>query len=172
MKLLDLYCSKLPLSSKYFYMRPLAKVPADNGKAWYTRQRVEINKLKKLLPNMCKDAGTKVRYTNHSLRATAMMRMYNQRVPEKLIAEKSGHRSIEALRMYEHTTPELQRAASEVISDPRKSFPTLMDKQEPVKVSPTLPAAPTLPAVSPSLPGFSGLNNCTIHFSFNYGRKE
>ena len=66
-KLLDLYCSKLPLSSKYFYMRPLAKVPADNGKAWYTRQRVGLNKLKELLPNMCKDAGTKVRYTNHSL---------------------------------------------------------------------------------------------------------
>jgi len=100
---------------------------------------------------MCKDAGTKARYSNHSLCATAMTRMYNQRVTEKLIAEKSGHRSIEALQMYEHTASELQRAANEVISDPRKSFPTLMDKQEPVKMSPSLPASPTLPAVSPSL---------------------
>ena len=45
-KLLDLYCSKLPLSSKYFYLRPLANIPADDGKALYTRQRVGVNKLK------------------------------------------------------------------------------------------------------------------------------
>lgn len=55
-KLLDLYLSKLPLSSKYFYMRPLAKIPADDGKPWYTQQHNAVNKLKELLPNMCKDA--------------------------------------------------------------------------------------------------------------------
>ena len=60
---------------------------------------------------MSKVAGTEVRYTNHSLRATAMTRMYNRGVPEKLIAEKSGHRSVDALRVYEHTLPELQKAA-------------------------------------------------------------
>jgi hypothetical protein len=47
--------------------------------------------------------------------------MYNQGVPEKLIAEKSGHRSVEALRVYAHTASELQRAASDVISDPSKT---------------------------------------------------
>lgn len=93
-------------------------------------------------------------------------------VPEKLITEKLGHKSIEKLRIYECTASELQEAANEVISDPSKSFPTQMDKQETVKISSGLPAIPTFPAVSPSLPGFSSLNNFTIHFSFNCGRKK
>ena len=124
-----------------------------------------------MLPSMCQNAGTKVRYTNHSLRATAVTRMYNQGVPEKLIAEKSGHRSVEALRQYEHTAPDLQRAASEVISDPSKSFGTLMHKQESVEISQCLPVFSPAPPAGP-LPGFSGLNNCTLNFSFNYGSKE
>ena len=56
-----------------------------------------------------------------------------------------------------------------MISDPRKLSYT--DGQA-VKMSPSLPASPTLPTVSPSLPGFSGLNNCTINFSLNYGSKK
>ena len=104
-----------------------------------------------------------MRYTNHSLCATAMTRMYKKGVPEKLIAEKSGHRSVEALRMYEHTASELERAGGEVISDPSKSFSALMQKQEPEEKPST-----SLPMFSPSLPEFSGLNNCTINFSFKY----
>ncbi len=47
------------------------------------------------------ESGVTVHYTNHSLRATAVTRMFNKGVPEKLIAEKSGHRSLKALRVYE-----------------------------------------------------------------------
>ena len=50
-------------------------------------------------------------FTNHCLRATAMTRMYNSGVPEKVIADKSGHRSIDGLRAYEHPSMELYRAA-------------------------------------------------------------
>ena len=75
--------------------------------------------------------------------------MYNQGVPEKLIAEKPGYRSMEALREYEHTASELQRAASEVIADPSKTFSTLMHKQELVEISPCIPVSshglPTCP---------------------------
>ena len=40
------------------------------------------------------ELGLGVHYTNHSLRATAVTGMYNTGVPEKLIAEKSGHKSL------------------------------------------------------------------------------
>ena len=40
-------------SSKYFYMRPLAKIPADDGKAWYTQQRLGVNKLKNMQVPKC-----------------------------------------------------------------------------------------------------------------------
>ena len=66
------------------------------------------------------------------------------------------------------TASELQRAASEVIADPSKTFSTLMHKQESVEISPCIPVSSHgLPACP--LPGFSGFNNCSINFSFNYG---
>jgi integrase len=35
--------------------------------------------------------------TNHSLRATGATRLFEANVPEKLIQERTGHRSIDAL---------------------------------------------------------------------------
>ena len=42
--------------------------------------------------------------TNHSLRATGASMMFQAGVPEKIVQERTGHRSLEALRMYECTT--------------------------------------------------------------------
>ena len=72
------------------------------------------------------------------MRATAMTRMYNQGVPEKLIAKKSGHRSVDGFRVYEHTASEVQKAASEFVSDPSKSFIAQMHKQEPLECVPVV----------------------------------
>ena len=55
------------------------------------------------MPEIAAESGLGVHYTNHTLRATAVTRMYNTGVPEKHIAEKSGHKSLKALRVYERT---------------------------------------------------------------------
>ena len=70
-----------------------------------------------IVPNMCEQAGCIGRYTNHSLRATAITRMYNTGVPEKLIAETSRHKSTKALRQYEHTSQEQQKAVTSVLNN-------------------------------------------------------
>ena len=44
--------------------------------------------------------------------------MFNSGIPEKLIAENSGHRSTKALRCYEKTAEELQQAVTKVINYP------------------------------------------------------
>ena len=75
-----------------------------------------VIKLKEVVPVACAKAGVSVHYTNHSLRAIAMTRMFNQGVPGKLIAEKSSPRSLEALRCYEHTSEALKKAADEIIT--------------------------------------------------------
>ena len=41
--------------------------------------------------------------------------MYNTGVPEKLIAEKSGHKSLQALRVYEHTSEVQDKSAGQCI---------------------------------------------------------
>ena len=56
------------------------------------------------MPDIATESGLGFHYTSHSLRATAVMRMYNTGVPEKLIAEESGHKSLKALCVYEHTS--------------------------------------------------------------------
>ena len=66
-KILDFYLTKLPSVAKAFYLRPLTKIPQDDTKPWYVNVAVGINTLQALLPRMCDEAGTSVRYTNHSL---------------------------------------------------------------------------------------------------------
>ena len=65
-------------------------------------------------------------YINHSLCATAVSRMYNSGVPEKIITEKSGHRSLSALRSYKNTEEELYKEAEQSIVDPDKKFQMIL----------------------------------------------
>ena len=103
-KMLDFYLARLKPDSSFFYMRPLEKIPEEHGKSWYTSQRVGINTLKSSIPKLSEEAGCDVKYTNHSLRATSTTRMFSGGVPEKLIADKTGHRACNLLDlMREHS---------------------------------------------------------------------
>ena len=63
-------------------------------KSCFSKQKVGANTLKNIVPDICKkpDCGTK--YTNHSLRATAITCMFNSSLSEKVMAETSGNRSV------------------------------------------------------------------------------
>ena len=54
--------------------------------------------------------------TNHSLRATGATELYEAQVSEKIIQERTGHRSLEYLRMYECTSDKQQQAVSNILS--------------------------------------------------------
>ena len=155
-KLLDEYLALLPGHAMVFYVRPLNEFPRDPTKSCFINSRVGVNTLKSIIPGIARNSGCGVLYTNHSLRATAITRMFNSGVPEKVIAENSGHRSTKALRCYERTSIEQQRAVSRVITDPLKPF-------EIVEVSP----GPTKTVVNhDTLPGISGqFSNCTFHIT-------
>ena len=131
--------------------------------------------LKKIVPELCKDAGLYVHYTNHSLRATAITRMYEGGVPENLISEKSGHKSIKGLRAYEKTSVLQEKAAGSCI-DGSKPFHSAVadctiDKTQ-VAVDqdvkqPFIDGETVLPVAQPSnnkMPNFSSLQNCTYNF--------
>ena len=64
---------------------------------------------------MCLNAGVKGNKTNHSLRATGATQLYESGVPEKVIQERTGHRSLEALRVYEHSNDTQHKVASSVL---------------------------------------------------------
>jgi len=48
-KLLDKYLAKLPPGSPSFYMQPAEKCPVTGSGSWYTKQRVGISNLKKII---------------------------------------------------------------------------------------------------------------------------
>ncbi len=69
----------------------------------------------KMVAIMCSKAGIEKK-TNHSLRATGATRMFEAGVPEKLIRQRTGHRSLDALRIYERSSIEQQRAVLQIVS--------------------------------------------------------
>ena len=159
-------------------MRPLDKIPTSPIKPWYTKQRVGYNTLKGVIPKLFTNSGLEGLYTNHSLRATAITRMFKAEVPEKIIAEKSGHKSLKALRMYEHTSSQQEQAAgvaiikggqfsscsksdsSETESMKRSDMKSYMDVSGHGQHSSTSDMPPL------QLPTFSGkLENCTININ-------
>ena len=174
-RLLDTYISKLPTSPRAFYLRPLTSVPSSGP--WYGQAVVGVNTLKKIVPELCQEACFGVQYTNHSLRATAITRMYEGGVPENIISEKSGHKSIKGLRAYERTSILQEKAAGASINakqasciehdvDKKQVSPSeqvAKDEQDVDKkqVSPS-EQVPQLP--KNGMPNFTGLQNCTFNF--------
>ena len=95
--ILDKYISKLPqdaISRDLFYVRPLEIIPTDPSLPWYSSVAVGKHTLDQRVKNMCSQAGISGKKTNHSLRATGVTRMFDKGAPEKLIQERTGHRSI------------------------------------------------------------------------------
>ena len=132
-------------------------------KPWYTRQRVGVNTIKQFLPKICSSIGTNAKYTNHSLRATAITRMFNGSIPEKVIAEKSGHKSIKALRCYEKTSLQQEQVSGHMISG------IDIPKEEPNLETATSALKKDQDSAKPNpVHEFSAtLNNCTINIHYN-----
>ena len=82
--------------------------------------------------------------TNHSLRATAISRLFVNRVPEKIIMEQSGHLSKEGVRSYERTTAAQQKDVSDSLSDITSSSRVNSSRSDAFAIprSDTLPVVP------------------------------
>ncbi len=119
--LLDLYISKLPEEAKkkdLLCVRQLEKKPLYPGKPWYSAVQIGKHTLHAKVKTMCAIAGIGGHETNHSLRATGATELYKRAAPEKLIQERTGHRSLDALRTYERSSEEQHRAASTLLATP------------------------------------------------------
>ena len=148
--ILDTYISKLPEEVKekdFFYARPLHAIPTDPKKPWFAPVPIGKNSLNTMLKDMCSEAGITGRKTNHSLRATGASELFAAGVPEKIIKERTGHRSLDALHVYEHTTSTQHQAVSTILGSRNKiSF------QEALSTS-------SVPSTAPANNIF---NNCSV----------
>ena len=116
--LIDLHISKLPLKAHEtdsFYMKPLDIVKPSGP--WYSCQPCGVNKLMSMVKSMITSIGISGK-SNHSLRASGATEMFKAGVPEKIIQERTGHRSLKALRSYERTTEMQSLSVANVLSAP------------------------------------------------------
>ena len=117
--LLELYLSKLPdraVQRDIFYMKAKNRIPDSPGDPWYMDIPMGHNTLGKFLKEILREAGINPENrSNHSLRSTAISRMYENKVPDKLIMERSGHLSVSGLLPYEHSTIAQKKAVCDTL---------------------------------------------------------
>lgn len=122
---LDKYISKLPVAAiekDLFYCRPLSSVPKGESEPWYIAVPIGKNMLSNMVSDMCSEAGILGSKTNHSLRVLGATSLFDAGVPERIIQQRTGHRSIEGLRIYERVTDEQEKAVSKVLTGESKKF--------------------------------------------------
>ena len=82
-----------------FYARALDKMPPSKDAPWYAPVPLGKHTLHSMVKKMCEKSYK----TNHSLWTAAATKMYLDGTPERLIQERTGHRSLEGLRSYERS---------------------------------------------------------------------
>ena len=168
-KLLDMYLKYLPSGSTALYLRPLAKFPSGTKKVCFSKQKVGVNTLRQIVPDiLCRLSGCSAKYTNHSLRATAITRMFNSGMSEKVIAETSGHRSMKGLRYYEHTSTEQKKAVTKVVNNPGVRSHDDGDVHVPVLTT-SDSSSGNVPTTSATSSGF-GINGTFSNCTFNIAK--
>ena len=118
-RILDKYLQVLPpdaIKNDIFYLQPLAQVPSNPSAPWFKTTPVGKNTLGTMIKRMYNNAGISDGFTNHSLRAYGATTLFHAEVPEKLIQQRTGHRSVEALRHYERTSQSQLLDVSNIMS--------------------------------------------------------
>ena len=164
--------------TKESYLRPVAHKQAGDSSPWYTSVAIGKNPLSKMLKNMCEEAGIPGNKTNHSLRAYAASKLFNAGVPEKVIQDRTGHRSLDGPRKYERISEQQKEAACKVLS--LRPETTKLAQQEPCTSDCTATSVPSTSECGPiswhntqavyrsqQIPSFSfgsaSLQGCTIN---------
>ncbi|XP_065882477.1 zinc finger MYM-type protein 2-like [Dysidea avara] len=171
-KILDRYLKLLPpgaYDNDIFYLQPLSGIPGSSSAPWFKNVAVGRNTLGNMMKNMCNKAGISGGFTNHSLRAYGATALFQAKVPEKLIQQRTGHRSLESLRQYERTSESQLVEVSNVMAGSSKDWNpdtssdhVAVSKHQPGIVSPTIQSSYGNDAMlMPRNPTFI-LNNCTF----------
>ena len=67
------------------------------------------------LPYGVVEQSTFNRFSNHSLRATAATVLFEANVPEKIVQQSTGHRSLKGSRLYECVSKKPQKGVSSIL---------------------------------------------------------
>ena len=118
---LQFYISKPNPKCTAFFQYPKRKCSPSES-IWYENRPLGIQKLGTMMKEMSEAAGLSKKYTNHSVRATAITLWSNAGLSNRHIMAISGHRNEQSLRSYnarpssaqlQHSSDVLSNALSE-----------------------------------------------------------
>ena len=120
-KLYKKYISHVPpeTSDNSFYLRPL---PKPKGNIWYYKKAAGRETLGNVVKKVMGKAGFDGHFTNHSLRRSCATNLYDNGVPEQVIQETTGHRSVEGVRAYKRTSSAMKRKMSAILNQSESSL--------------------------------------------------
>jgi hypothetical protein len=127
-RLFKIYISKCPENIKrneVFYLIPIKNCKSAS-EAWYTKVPIGKNTLRNVVSNLFKEAGIGGYKTKHSLRATACSLAFSKWVSEKLIMDRTGHKSSNSLHTYQRVSAKHKESVSDVLQGGEGCF---MDEQ-------------------------------------------
>ena len=113
---------------------PVSK-PTNTSTSWYTRIPVGKSRLNSMMKEMCSQAGLSTEFMNYSLRPYGATSLFQANIPEKLIQQCTGHKSLKALRQYECTSECQLLDVSNVVSNCAEVAVTSVSVEAEVSVS-------------------------------------
>ena len=148
---------------------------------WFKKAAIGHNKLADIVPQLMSSANIKRYFTNHSLCATAVTRLYEAEIDEATIMERTGHRSTDGVRAYKRKNTKLKELSSNVLNQCKKvKVETLSETENAAStskdttvsgtenISPTVSEDAAKRALESALSAmnFGNANNFTINFNF------
>lgn len=146
-----------------FYLTPLVK---PKHECWYKKVPLGHCKLSQVVPTLMKSANIPGYFTNHSLRVTAATRLYDARVDEDTIMQRTGHRSSQGIRTYKRETEKLKMLSSNVLNQVEGHKKAKLDTcgNSDGEDRENRPSSSTKPI--PHM-DFGNASNITINFNYN-----
>ena len=91
------------------------------------------NTIATMVRRFSQQAGLESGKTNHSLRATGATQLFDAGVPQRIIQERTGHKSVISLHSYEWISHKQNQAASNILTSGTRSSGSFQDKVAAVK---------------------------------------
>ena len=136
------YIEHLNPKNEYMWQYALNTINPANPDIWYSKKHFGKNPLATFMSTLSKQVGLSQIYTNHSIRATGITVLTNNKFSNADIMSVSGHKSIQSLTVYQKTDDKKKILMGKALSD------STMKQNKPSAIKPgspklALPSAPS-----------------------------
>ena len=115
--------------SPFFLAEHISRKP--DSQIWFKRAPLGKNKIGQFLSTVSPALSGNKKISNHSVRKTSISRLLDANFPETYVAQLSGHKSLESLKVYKTPSLQHQRDMSYALSKASVSSAEKLDLQVP-----------------------------------------